>query len=358
MATAVPLTKAAFNAVGDLLEPRSLHTASLLPDGRVLVAGGNRSRSVAPPLLTSTEVYDSVTRTFIKGPNLNAARQTFAAVTLGDGRVLVAGGVALAGGIEQSAEVCDLIRGCQVTGDMLEARAAHAMVLLDDGRVVVIGGRGTGWKALTSTEIFDPATSTFTSGPPLARANGSPQAVLLPSGSVLVAGDGTAQILAVRDSAFRMLSDRTDLPEVPALLPDGRVLLTGGIDHALALTLPTPPPNSDRSVPATKAAVVLDPKSDAMTVVGTMHDARMLHEAVALPDGRVLIAGGVPDSHFDGGTLASAEMFDPRTATFSTTGPMARGRVWFTLTLLRNDDVLAVGSGSDPPGVTAEVYHP
>jgi hypothetical protein len=358
-ATAVPLAKGVFTPVGDLGEPRSLQTAARLPDGRVLVMGGNRSGTSSFPLLASTEAYNPATRTFEKGPDLNTARQTFAAVTLADGRVLAAGGVAPAGTILRSAELYDSVTlAWKVVGELVEARAAQAMVALKDGRVLVVGGRGAGGNALASTEFFDPAKLAFSAGPLLARANESPEAVLLPNGSVLVAGDGTAQIYDPTNNSFAMVDGGTDLPDVPLALSDGRVLLTGGIDHELARTLPAPPTNSDRSVPATKTSVILDPASGALTPVGPMHDARMLHETVLLADGRVLIAGGVPDSHFDGGALASAEIFDPRTATFSTTGSMARGRVWFTLTLLRDGDVLAVGSGSDPPGVTAEVYHP
>ncbi|MCC6387433.1 MAG: hypothetical protein IT302_08630 [Dehalococcoidia bacterium] len=359
MPTAAPLTRQAFTVVGDLAEPRSLHTAALLPNGRVFVAGGNAASS-SFPVLASSEIYNPDSRTFAKGPNLNAARQTFAAVTLGDGRVLVSGGVATAGAILQSAEVCDPVGGgCRFASDLLEARAGHAMVLLNDGLVVVIGGRGSDGKALASTELFDPASLTFASGPSLVQANASPQAVLLPGGSILVAGNGTVQVLDTDTNSFAMLSDRTDLPEVPVLLSDGKALLTGGIDHERLRALPTPPPNSgsDRSVPATDAAMILDLATGVLTLVGPMQDARMLHEALLLTDGRVLIAGGVPDSHFDGGTLASAEIFDPETNTFSMTGPMTRGRVWFTLTLLLDGDALAVG-GSDSPGATAEVYHP
>ena len=357
--TAVPFPPGAFTPVGDLNDPRSLHIAALLPDGRILIAGGNNSRSSSPPpVLATTELYDPVTRTFTAGPNLNSARQTFAAATLSGGRILVAGGVGNSG-ILKSAELYDPGSAkFQQVGDLLEARANAALVTLNDGRVLIIGGWGGQGPGLASTEIFDASTLAFRPGPPLAHANSTPRALLLKDGSVLVTGDGTAQALDAPTNTFRTIGNRDDLPEVPALLPDGKVLLTGGIDHELARTLPTPVPNSDRSVPATNQAVVLNPSSGAITEVGAMREVRMLHQAVALPDGRILLAGGVHDSHFDGGALATAEIFDPTTATFSPTGPMARGRVWFTLTLMSDGNLLAVGSGTDPPGVTAEVYRP
>ncbi|MGE3076568.1 MAG: Kelch repeat-containing protein [Dehalococcoidia bacterium] len=357
--TLPPFASGVFTPVGDLRDPRSIHIAALLPDGRVLVAGGNNSRSSSPPpVLASSEFYDPVSRAFTPGPNLAIARQTFAATTLADGRILVAGGVSASSGALASAELYDPPRGkFEPAGTLLEARAGAAAVTMKDGRALIIGGWGGG-ASLETTEIFDPATLTFSPGPPLAHANSTPRALLLNDGSLLVTGDGTAQFLETNTNAFRAIGDRDDLPEVPALLPDGKVLLTGGIDHQLARTLPTPVPNSDRSVPATTQAVVLDPSSGEMTEVGPMREARMLHQAITLPNGRVLLAGGVGDSHFGGGALATAEIFDPTTATFTPTGPMARGRVWFTLTLLNDGNVLAVGSGTDPPGVTAEVYHP
>ncbi|MGE0601646.1 MAG: Kelch repeat-containing protein [Dehalococcoidia bacterium] len=359
--TAAPLQPGAFTPVGDLRDPRSIHIAALLPDGRVLIAGGNNSRSSSPPpVLSTTELYDPGSRTFSAGLNLNIARQTFAATTLSGGRILVAGGVGVGNpGILKSAELYDPEPAkFQLVGDLLEARAGAAMVTLNDGRALILGGWGGGQGGLASTEIFDPSTLTFSPSPPLAHANSTPRALLLKDGSVLVTGDGTAQVLDITTNTFRAIGDRDDLPEVPALLPDGRVLLTGGIDHELERTLPTPPPNSDRSVPATNEAVILDPATGTVTRISGMGEARMLHQAVTLPDGGILLAGGVPDSHFDGGALATAEIYDPTTSTFTPTGPMARGRVWFTLTRLNNGDILAVGSGTDPPGVTAEVYHP
>ena len=86
-----------------------------------------------------------------------------------------------------------------------------------------------------------------------------------------------------------------------------------------------------------------------------MHDVRRYHVAALLPNGLVLVAGGVDSNGAEDVLLSSAELYDPKTGAFSTTGPMETGREFFTATTLGNGDVLVVGGSSQ---ASAELYRP
>jgi DNA-binding CsgD family transcriptional regulator len=348
-----------FTGTGPMTIPRSIHAGEVLEDGRVAIIGGNQiaGRGNLSPLVALTEIYDPASGTFSPARDLNEARQTMSAITLSDGRVLVVGGVADQGD-PRTAEVFEPgTRSWSLTGALSIQRLRPAVGLLQGGRVLVAGGV----EDETSTEIYDPASGRFEPGPEMLHPRRSPRWVTLPDGSLLVVSDGTAERYDPLAGRFVMVNDSGSLPEVPALLPDGRVLLTGGKDLALARTAPTPSPGAGhgRTIPAIRTAVILDVGSGTVHMVGQMEQARMMHEALALPDGRVLVAGGVQDSLFSGpGPLRSAEIFDPRTETFSQIAEMSDGRVWFTMHLLRGGQVLIVGASGVPHERAAELFWP
>jgi hypothetical protein len=202
-------------------------------------------------------------------------------VSLEDGRVLVAGGEA--DGPLAAAEVYDPATGrFSATGPMTRPRSfGTTATRLDDGRVLVVGG---GAEVGASAELYDPTTGTFT-----------------PTGDMLTARGGF-------HSATR--------------LDDGLVLLVGG--------LVPDPDDPTLGATATAAAEVYDPATGTFAAVGSMAQPRFLHAASILPDGRVLVAGGSDALHSTGepSPIATAELFDPSTGTFSPTGSLRHPRLW------------------------------
>ena len=289
-----------FSRTGSMALARDNHTATLLSDGRVLIAGGGNGGG---SILASAELYDPATGRFSPTGSMTGPRVGHTATLLSDGRVLIAGG---SGGssILASAELYDPATGrFSPTGSMTTARRLHTATALSDGRVLIAGG-WDGSKRLASAELYDPATGKFS-----------------PTGSMAtVRNDHTATLLA-----------------------DGRVLIAGGYDGDQSLA----------------SAELYDPATGTFTATGSMATARYWPTATLLSDGRVLIAGGSMGTSSNWGAVASAELYDPATGTFSPAGPMATARTLHTATLLPDGSVL-IGGGNDPSGVfaSAELYDP
>jgi hypothetical protein len=138
-----------WTASGNLNTAREAHTATLLPDGKVLVAGGLGSSGV----LNSSEVYDPATGAWTASGNLNTGRYHHTATLLPDGKVLVAGGLGSSGTLD-SVEVYDPAAGTwAASSNLTTGRYHHTATLLPDGKVLVAGGYGGG--LLNSAEVYD-----------------------------------------------------------------------------------------------------------------------------------------------------------------------------------------------------------
>jgi hypothetical protein len=133
------------------------HTATLLTDGRVLVVGGNGGVFGATSgALSSALVFDSSAGSWTAVPNLGDARGGHQAILLPDGRVLVAGGLA-ANDALASAELFDPTSGSwSGAGNPIGIRGAHTATLLPDGRVLIAGGTNSRDETYATAELFDP----------------------------------------------------------------------------------------------------------------------------------------------------------------------------------------------------------
>jgi len=172
-----------FAATGDLTTGRSAHTATLLPSGRVLLAGGEN-----PALPPVAELYDPQSGTFAPTGMMTTARSEHTATALPDGQVLLVGGYDANGRPLASAEIYDPASGMfRATGGMVVARAQHAAALLDDGRVLITGGTD-GSVPLASAEVFDPVTGQFSRTGSMQIARRCHTMTTLATGQVLVTG--------------------------------------------------------------------------------------------------------------------------------------------------------------------------
>lgn len=181
-----------FTLTGALVQPRYYHTATLLPDGKVFLAGGAargvplRTADALP--LASTEVYDPATGTFAAAAALGVERCFHTATLLPGGQVLLAGGAAVLG-----AELYEPATGAVVSvGSMSAERFTPGAVSLLDGKVLLAGGTDHALTATATAEIFDPSTQRFTPTGSMSTARSFPKVARLAGGAVLVVGGNVA----------------------------------------------------------------------------------------------------------------------------------------------------------------------
>ena len=348
-----PIVGSGWTATSAMTKARTDHTATLLLNGKVLVAGGSDGGTVIAP---SAELFDPETRSWTATGSMAQGRQGHTATLLRDGRVLVAGGSGAQGATLASAELYDPARGSwTATGSMGDARADHTATLLPDGRVLVIGGFGR-----ASAELYDPRTETWTSTGAMDHDRAYHTATLLPDGKVLVVGGFSDTLGAIASaelfdpgtgtwtSAPGMVQPR--FAHTATLLSDGRVLVVGG---SIA----------GGSFQPTASAELYEPGTGAWTAAGSMKMPRVYAAATLMPDGSVLLAGGFSgtSNNEPAGPMA-AELFDPTSGSWTVTNPMTQARTLPTATLLADGTVLVTGGRARPvlagAIASAELYDP
>lgn len=337
---------------GSMSTSRAGHTATLLGNGRVLVAGGWSS---VDGLLTSAELYDPVAGTWMFTGSMSVPRQDAAAVLLNDGRVLVTGGYHGQGTTTSVVEIYDPATGSwTVTGPLLASRVNHSMVKLPDGRVLVVGGypSNTG-SPLKSVELYNPTTGQWTQARPTAYAHAYAQAFLQSDGKVVVLGglepqasmsvevyDPATNTWASRAYVLVQQRDRASAVQ----LSDGRILLAGGV---------LSPSTAEIYTPATGFA----PTVGYSQATGSLVLGRSYFTLSRFGGNQVLAVGGSGESST---WRPEIEVYDLATGTWSTSTILMKARVSHTATLLGGDTPrLLIAGGADTfstTTTTAELY--
>jgi len=293
-----------------MTSPRRMHSATLLPDGRVLIVDGYSSADA----LGSAELYDPASSTFI------------------------------------------------AIGSLTWSRGGHTAILLASGKVLILGGYGgsaaaPGFPNVAPAELYDSATGIFTSTASYVGAGGcdfGPPSTRLADGRVLFPQQNQPQLYDPATSTFRLTGSMIDDHNAATLLMSGKVLFAGGED------------DSGRK----SDAELYDPRAGVFSSTGDMLSKRSGHTLTLLPDGKVLAAGGDTDECTGGfcmfaGTLATAELYDPASGAFTATGNLKGARGTHTSTLLNDGRVLLTGGVAYGginvyygPLASAELYTP
>ncbi|HEX8698668.1 MAG TPA: kelch repeat-containing protein, partial [Myxococcaceae bacterium] len=313
-------------AAGAMNPGRNLHTATLLPSGKVLISGGHAGGNQAT---AAAALYDPASGTWSATGTMTSPRFAHTATLLPNGKVLVAGG--FNAGYRATAEVYDPALGTwSATASMASVRGYHAATLLPNGKVLVSGGASPG--SLAASEVYDPASGTWSATGSMVSARYSHLATLMRNGKVLVSGGGatnspfaTAEVydpaLGTWSATASMASPRTGHTATP--LSGGKVLVVGGYSGSGYLA----------------SAALYDPALGTWSATGSMVSPRYLHAATQLLNGKVLVVG----SGYGSNPALSAEMYDPALGTWSAAASLTTHRVEHTATLLNNGKVLVAG---------------
>ena len=339
---------------GSLNTVRAGHSATRLPNGKVLVVGGVVGDSSI--VLASAELYDPSTGTWRFTGSLNMPPSAGYTVTLlGNGKVLVAGGYT------NTAELYDPATGeWSFTGNPNVARVGHTATLLSNGKVLFAGGWQSGVDAVrlatNTAELYDPSTGTWSLTSNLSGPRAGHAATLLQEGKVLVAGGcrddecfpiqvGSAEIYDPNTQTWSItgsLNTPRDYGHTLKTLPNGNVLLVGECKDGIFCG------NSSD-------AELYNSAIGRWSYTGSPLKRRTPETITLLPSGQVLVVGGFIRKK----VFNSAELYDPATGTWNTTASLNTARYAHTATLLSDGKVLVVG-GHDGIGHlrSAELYYP
>jgi hypothetical protein len=321
---------------GSLHQTRAFHTATLLQNGSVLIAGGEDDTDT---YLATAELYDPGTGLITQTGPMSTARMSGTATLLTDGRVLMAGGQDVSGKALATAELFDPKTGkFTSTGSMTTPRFNAAAVVLADGQVLVVGGND-GPNRLDTVERYDPRSGKFSSAGRMSVPRENPAAAVLgakQAGKVIVAGGGdqsgypedTSEIYDPVSGVFSLPQNlgRTSKDATACLLPDGNVLLVGGFDYSGM---------SDSST--LEYSVNLDAWTPNVTI-----EAGGTAAAVApMQDGSILMVESVSGVDSD-----LIDVYDPTAARVDYVGSLAQDRTGLTATQLKDGSVLFVGGRS------------
>jgi N-acetylneuraminic acid mutarotase len=278
------------------------HTATLLSNGKLLVAGQTGETTVpqSPP-----EVYDPVTdRWSATASMLDTLRYQSSATLLSSGKVLITGGMnnVRFPNLLATAEIYDPVAGTwSAASSFGTARAWHTTSLLPSGRVLLVGGNSNFGPGLTDVQSYDSEANRWTAVQPM------------------------------RSGRFYHSA---------TVLANGKLLVVGGFRNTTA----------DQQM---TSAELYDPVADSWSSAGDMLHPHGIHTATLLPSGKVLIVGGTLAAG-----AANAEIYDPASNSWSGAANMSIARSGHAATLLTNGKVLVTGGSASASGTSSEIYDP
>ncbi len=334
--------QATWAPAGTLATSRARHTATLLANGKVLIAGGQR----AGTFLNSAELYDPNTGTWSATGSMAQARIWHTATLLPNGRVLVVGGYNN-GTYLSSAELYDPNAGTwSPAADMGTKRLNHTATLLGNGKVLVTGGDNTGLNPKL-TQLYDPLAGTWSFSGFMSSSRYAHTATLLPNGKVLVAGGRDSPVLGqgtilssvdLYDPGPGTWSPTGSMTAVrqehnASLLANGKVLVTAGLG------------------PGYKSSTeIYDPGAGTWSVTGALSVGRAFHTTTSLASGKAILVGGRGYA----GTLPGAEIYDPDSGVWSAAASPQDARDAYTATSLSGGRAVLIVGGFQTPSTYVE----
>jgi N-acetylneuraminic acid mutarotase len=307
------ISVAGWSTMTDLARPRAFASATLLPTGEIFVFGGldENDPDVVNP---TTELLDPLSGAVRVIPQPVPGRLHHTMTLAAGDKLIVAGGVEWYGKAFHSSDRVDVYLPFQRTwvraAPLIQSRSDHGATRLSDGRILVTGGN-FGTLPLASSEIYDAQADRWTAAAPLPEPRIRFSIATLRDGRVLVAG-GLTKFGKPTATSFLYDPARDAWSEGPEMLfarvqqasvqlPSGDVMLIGGQDKAAS------------------SAERYDSRLGEFVYAGALREPRLIEQAAVLPDGRVLITGGSrwDPERPEWVPVNNAEMWTPSTNTWS-----------------------------------------
>ena len=338
-ARTAPATTPEWQTIGELSQPRAYASAVALSNGKILVVGG--FDRFAPDVMNDqSELIDPATGkvTLLPQPLLGRVHQSITSAW--EDLVVVAGGVEWHETYWSPVNRVDIFRPSQrgwvLGAPMRHPRSDHGATALQDGRVLVTGGNAD-TKLLTSTEIYNARTDKWSEAAPMPRARTQHSAITLFDGRVLVTGgidsDGApTKTSFIYDPGTDSWTDGPPmtvarLQQVAVALPTGDVLLAGG----------------DGAASGTSELYRFAERK--FVASGTLVTPRLVAQGAALPDGRVVLSGGLPLRMHEFSPLSDVEIWDPKTGLWTELPSAPTGRAWGSIVIVRGVVYQLSGTG-------------
>ncbi len=349
-----------FAATGSMAAPLICSTVTPLPNGTILIAGGDNANGPT----TAAEIYNPSSGEFTPVGAMNVAHGCFStAALLNDGTVLIAGGSGnttaelyissgpSSGSFSLYTPPTPLQpqnpNGTKM-GPMTAVRYHATATLLQNGTVLIAGGDTGNNAGMATAEIYNPATGTFTATGNMTTPRTTQTATRLPNGTVLIAGGqhnisgqvvlNTAEIYTPSTTnpltgTFTAVGNLTTTrcQQTATLLTNGTVLIAGG-ENTSGATLSS----AEIYTPSTAT-------SGSFAATGSMNSARVNHTAILLADGTVLVTGGFPNIASSNNATGTAEIYTPSARTFALTGNMTEPRGYISAVMIYNGEILIAG---------------
>jgi N-acetylneuraminic acid mutarotase len=322
-----------------------------LANGKLLLEGGDGTNGTFSTAVASAELFDPSTRTWTATASLSTARDYFTATLLRDGRVLVAGGYDASNNSLASTEIYDPSAATWSQGaPMNVSRGYHTATLLSDGRVLVAGGdTGSSWAPTRTAEIFDPVANTWTLIASSAGAHAAGVAALLPNGRVLVAGGyqpgGTIQQTGASEIFDPATATWSSVPPMatPRTCADiavvgGKVLVAGGENDSSGYVA---------------SAELFDPATSTWTPTDTMRARHACAATTQLADGRVVVAGGLGPLARGSSSQTAVEIYNPATGRWRQAASLVAAGYLQAAGTLADGRVVVAGGYSNLAGLQA-----
>ncbi len=339
-----------------------------IPGNKYMVIGGGQGGLLAQIATKNCEIYDVMTDRFVPGPLMVTEHSVHTATKLLDGRILVAGGVDIQNNPQSAAEIWDpKTNAWTKLPSMSSKRAGHDAALLADGRVWVSGGYAqnvTGGNILSpitsavdTTEIYDPKTNKWVAGPVMIVPRVGHRVILLSNGKYMIVGGlGWYRVLVKLPTVWTncdFFDPKTNkITAGPAMagargiapivdLGGGKILVSGGV-ATISLTSPGK---------VTNTAEIYDVATNKWTTVGSMKQARGMHFGFALGNGKYIHIGGGNGTVLKPLAIATTEVFDAKTRTWSSGPSLGTSRAAYGYIRTPEGQIHIIGGGTGPSAI-------